>query len=115
MKYKGSCHCGAVAFEVEGEIEAAVACNCSICARKGALLWAAPRESLHVTAAEDTMSSYSFNRQAIVHRFCRTCGLHPFAEDAGEAEGRSAYINLRCLEDFDLGAIEVIDFDGRAL
>ena len=75
MKYKGSCHCGAVAFEVEGEIEAAVACNCSICARKGALLWAAPRESLHVTAAEDTMSSYSFNRQAIVHRFCRTCGL----------------------------------------
>lgn len=28
--YTGSCHCGRVAFEVEGTIT----CNCSICARK---------------------------------------------------------------------------------
>jgi hypothetical protein len=35
MLHKGSCHCGKVAFEVEGEFADAVACNCSICARKG--------------------------------------------------------------------------------
>lgn len=35
MSYKGSRHCGRVAFEVEGEINGAVACNCSICQRKG--------------------------------------------------------------------------------
>ncbi|HXE36967.1 MAG TPA: GFA family protein, partial [Azonexus sp.] len=33
MIYKGSCHCGRVAYEVEGEIKGAVACNCSICSR----------------------------------------------------------------------------------
>jgi len=33
--YKGSCHCGKVAFEVEGELAGAMACNCSICSRKG--------------------------------------------------------------------------------
>ena len=35
MLYKGNCHCGKVAFEVEGELTAAVACNCSICSRTG--------------------------------------------------------------------------------
>lgn len=43
MKYKSTCHCGNVAFEVEGELERATACNCSICSRKDALLWFAPR------------------------------------------------------------------------
>ena len=33
MKYNGSCHCGRVAFEAEGAIKEAVACNCSICQR----------------------------------------------------------------------------------
>jgi hypothetical protein len=35
MKYKGSCHCGRVAFEVEGTIESGLACNRSMCERKG--------------------------------------------------------------------------------
>ena len=33
MIYRGSCHCGKVAFEVEGEIRGALACNCSICSK----------------------------------------------------------------------------------
>ncbi len=35
MQYRGSCHCGNVAFEVEGELSGAMACNCSICSCKG--------------------------------------------------------------------------------
>jgi uracil-DNA glycosylase len=42
MKYHGSCHCGGIAFDVEGELSQAMACNCSICARKGALMWFVP-------------------------------------------------------------------------
>ena len=41
--HKGSCHCGNMKFEVEGELTQVVSCNCSICARKGALLWSVPR------------------------------------------------------------------------
>ena len=48
MLYRGGCHCGSVAFAIEGEVEAAVACNCSICARKGALLWSAPWNRLRM-------------------------------------------------------------------
>ena len=35
MKYRGSCHCDNVAFEAEGEIGELLACNCSMCRRKG--------------------------------------------------------------------------------
>lgn len=35
MKYQGSCHCGRIAFEVEGSIDSVLACNCSMCGRKG--------------------------------------------------------------------------------
>lgn len=115
MKYTGSCHCGAVAFEAEVEIEGAVACNCSICARKGALLWSVPRSRLDLLTPEEALGRYTFNKHAIVHRFCKTCGIHPFAEDAGADEGRSAYVNLRCLTDFDLAAVPLIEFDGRSL
>jgi hypothetical protein len=115
MAHRGSCHCGAVAFEVQGEIEAAVACNCSICARKGSLLWAVPRDQLRLLTAEDAMGRYTFNRHAIAHRFCKTCGIQPFSEDTAAGDERSAYVNLRCLEGFDVASVPVMAFDGRAL
>ncbi|AZO73697.1 MAG: GFA family protein [Mesorhizobium sp.] len=112
MLYKGSCHCGKVAFEVEGEIGGAVRCNCSICARKGALLWAVPHGSMRLVACGNDLGKYTFGRSAIAHRFCRTCGIHPF--DASQGSERSAYININCLEDVDLTAVQVFEFDGRS-
>ena len=79
MKYKGSCHCGKVAFEAEGELNGAMACNCSMCSRKGSLLWFVPREKLQL-AAEDDLGTYTFNKHVIKHRFCPTCGIHPYGE-----------------------------------
>jgi hypothetical protein len=115
MLYKGSCHCGKIAFELDGEISGALACNCSICSRKGALLWAAPRAKLRLLTSDEGLRSYTFNNHAIVHRFCETCGMHPFAEQENAEDGPAAYVNLRCIEGLDLKAIPVIEFDGRAL
>lgn len=115
MRYKGSCHCGKIGIEVEGELTAVVSCNCSICRRKGALLWAVPRESLNVRAREDDVGRYAFNKHQIEHRFCRTCGMQPFAEDAKSGMGSSAYVNVRCLDDVDLKALDIIEFDGRSV
>lgn len=115
MLYRGSCHCGGIRFEIEGELSTAVACNCSICSRKGALLWAVPRDRLRVQAADRDVGTYTFGRRAIEHRFCRVCGMQPFSEDTGAAPGRSAYVNIRCLEGVDPAAIPTIDFDGRSL
>jgi hypothetical protein len=115
MLYRGSCHCGQLAFEVEGELDAAIACNCSICSRKGALLWAVPHGNLRLFAAGDSIGTYVFNHRVIEHRFCRSCGIHPFAEDIAGKNPRSAYINIRCLKDIELASVPVIEFDGRSV
>lgn len=115
MIYKGSCHCGQVAFEVEGEIAAAMDCNCSICSRKGALLWFVPYDSLRLLTPETALSSYTFGDRSVQHKFCKTCGIHPFGEGADPSGNRMAAINVRCLEGVDLSEIPVEHFDGRAL
>jgi hypothetical protein len=114
MNYKGSCHCGGVAFEVEGDIEGALAYNCSICQRKGSLLWFVPREKLHLLTPEDAASSYTFNKHAIRHRICPVCGMHPYGEGTDPKGNAIAAINIRCIEDIDLSAIPVQHYDGRS-
>jgi len=114
MRYRGSCHCGAVAYEVEGEIESVLACNCSICQRKGALLWFVPRASLKLATPESASRVYQFNRHVIRHRFCPTCGMHPYA-DGTDAKGNAiAAVNVRCIEGIELEKIKVTHFDGRS-
>lgn len=115
MLYQGSCHCGHVAFEAEGEITQLMACNCSICSRKGALLWFVPRETIKLLTPDGNAASYSFGKQAIKHRFCPKCGMHPYGEGTGPDGTAMAAINARCLEDTDLTDIPVKQIDGRSL
>ena len=114
MKYRGSCHCGKVAFEVEGEVDSALACNCSMCQRKGSLLWFAPRERLRLLTPEENAATCEFNKHVIKHRFCKVCGMHPYAEGVDPKGNRVAAVNLRCLENFDLGSVPVHEYTGRA-
>lgn len=115
MKYHGSCHCGQVAFEVEGQIDGAMACNCSICQRKGSLLWFVPRDQLKLLTPESQMATYTFNKHVIRHYFCPTCGIHPVGEGSDPKGNAIAAINIRCLEDIELEAVPVTHYDGRAL
>lgn len=114
MNWKGSCHCGQIAFEVDGEITQVMDCNCSICSRKGSLLWFVPRQRLRLLTSEENMRTYMFGQQTISHRFCPTCGMHPFAEGVDPAGNRIAAINVRCLEGVDLASIPVQQVNGRA-
>ena len=115
MLYKGSCHCGQVAFEVEATIDQLMACNCSLCSKKGALLTFVPRANLRLTTPEDRLATYTFNKHVIRHRFCPTCGIHPFGEASDPSGKAMAAVNVRCLDDFDATALPVKQFDGRAL
>ena len=115
MLHKGSCHCGRVAFEVEGEVDKALACNCSICSRKGSLLWFVPLAKLHLKTPEDAAATYVFNKHVIRHRFCPECGIHPYGEGKAPDGSEVAAINIRCLETLDIDKVPVTHFDGRAL
>lgn len=115
MKYQGSCHCGQIAFEVEGELTGAMACNCSMCQRKGTLMWFVPRDQLRLLTPEDNASSYTFNKHVIQHRFCPKCGIHPYGEGVDPKGNRMAAINIRCLDNIALDAVPVKHYDGRSI
>ncbi|QSX79157.1 GFA family protein [Agrilutibacter solisilvae] len=115
MKHSGSCHCGKVAIEVEGQIDSVLSCNCSMCQRKGALLWFVPRERLQVIRGEGELATYTFNRHVIRHHFCPTCGIHPFGEGTGPDGAAMAAINARCLEGVELDTLPIHHYDGRSL
>lgn len=117
MLYQGSCHCGKLAFEVEGKLEGAMSCNCSICQRKGALMWFVPRSQLRWRAPPDAdaLGTYMFNKHVIQHHFCTTCGIHPFGEGKGPDGHAMAAVNIRCLDGVDLAAVPVQHYDGRAV
>jgi hypothetical protein len=115
MKYKGSCHCGKIAFEVEGDLHGAMACNCSMCYRKGSLMWFVPREQLRLLTLEKDLGTYTFNKHVVKHHFCQTCGVHPYGEGVDPKGNQMAAINIRCLEGIDLKSVPVQHFDGRSL
>lgn len=109
----GSCHCGAVRFTVQGEIDQVVECNCSHCSRKGFLLWFVPGEALSITAGAEHLTTYTFNKHAIAHRFCPTCGCQAFGQGSGADGIPTAAINIRCLEGVDLQSIKRVPVNGR--
>ncbi|HTK01733.1 MAG TPA: GFA family protein [Bordetella sp.] len=115
MLYQGSCHCGKIKFEAEGDIASATYCNCSICQRKGILMWFVPRSDLRLLTPEENVETYLFNKHAIAHRFCPTCGIHTYGERKSPSGEAMAAVNIRCIEGIDLEAIPVKHFDGRAL
>ena len=114
MAYSGSCHCGKIAYQVEGEIDRVIDCNCSHCSRKGYLLWFVPRESVSFERGEEELAAYTFNRHAIEHRFCPTCGTAPLAFGERPPGTKLAAINVRCLDGVDLAALETVKVDGRS-
>lgn len=115
MTYNGTCHCGAVAYEVEGEIQGVIQCNCSICHRKGAPLWFVPSAQFRIVKGEDALKSYTFRKHVIKHRFCTTCGIHTHGEGVDPKGNAMAAINLRCLEGVELDQVDIQPFDGRSM
>ncbi len=114
MAYEGSCHCGAVAFTVEGDVPTeAMSCNCSHCRRKGFLLSFVPVEQFRLDKGADQLASYLFYKHNIEHQFCKTCGTQPFA--TGQLRGaKMQAINLRCVPAIDLDALTIKQVDGAS-
>ena len=115
MTHRGSCHCGRIAFEVDGDIAQVMECNCSICSRRGYLLWFVPRTQLRLATPESDLATYTFNKRRVQHHFCPTCGCAPFGFASDETGNAHAAVNVRCLEGIEPSTLKVVHFDGRSL
>ena len=114
-RHTGSCHCGKIAFEFEGDpITEGTECNCSMCGRKGAIMHFLPEAGFRLTTPRENLATYRFNKHAINHHFCRACGTAPFS-DGKDAKGNVMLaVNLRCVEGVDPRALKINFHNGIA-
>ena len=112
--YTGSCHCGAVKFEVRTALTPATRCNCSLCRRRGALMSPAFHVSdLRIVEGQAALSLYQFNSRVARHFFCKVCGVYPFHQTRKDAQAWR--VNLGCLDAVDSYALAHTLADGASL
>ena len=115
MAFGGSCHCGGMAFAVDGDMPTAgMACNCSHCGRKGFILTFVPAETFRLEKGAELLTRYMFNKHRIEHLFCRDCGVQAFAEGKMPDGSPMRAINLRCVDGIDVDALEIEHVDGKS-
>jgi hypothetical protein len=112
-RYTGSCHCGAVRFEIEAVIDRVTECNCSICRRKAILHHRVAPDRFRLLSGDGELGTYQFGTMTAKHHFCKTCGIHVFTRPRAAPELYT--VNVRVLEDFDVvrEAPEIVQFDGQ--
>ena len=106
----GSCHCGAVAFQVDAEIVELTTCDCSLCVKKNAVMAKVHESALTITAGEDLLSLYQWNSGRARHYFCSRCGIYTFHRKRAAPDHYG--VNVFCLDGFDASAIPVRETEG---
>lgn len=112
MKYTGGCHCGAVRYEVETTLEQVLECNCSHCHKKGLLLNFVDKDKFTLLQGRENLTEYNFNKKAIRHLFCKTCGVQSFAEGVTFPK---MCVNVRCLDGVEPKDLTITPYNGKDL
>ncbi|UYO01049.1 MAG: GFA family protein [Devosia sp.] len=130
MTLTATCHCGATRIALPAPPTHAKSCNCSFCARTGAI-WAyyKPGELTFLSLAGDSTYSPSGMNH---HHFCSTCGMQTWGDSPdwaslynndgtpknGDANAmpteRTYAVNLNLIDDLDWAAVTVEKVDGRS-
>ena len=112
--FSGGCHCGLVRFDVTADLSQVIACNCSICTKRGALWTFVPPEQFALRAGADELVDYQFNKKVIHHLFCRRCGVGSFSRGHQPGGGEMIAVNVRCLDGIEPASLSPAPFDGKS-
>ena len=112
-RYFGSCHCGAVKFRVDAQIDELTTCDCSLCVKKNALMAKVHESALTILEGEDRLSLYQWNTRRAQHRFCSVCGVYTFHRKRSAPDHYG--VNIFCLDGFDAAGIPVRATEGRGM
>ena len=112
-RYTGSCHCGAVRFEIESDFPELTACDCSICRRKNALMVKVPETQFKLLAGEESLTLYQFHTHTAKHYFCKHCGIYVFHNKRSAPDHYG--VNVFCLKDFDPDSVPVRATEGASM
>lgn len=112
--YQGSCHCGAVRFEVDVDLSLGTGqCNCSICWKRGNWSVIVKPDAFRLLAGEQSLRGLRPKTEGTTQQ-CVVCGLQPFGRgDLPPLGGPYCSVNVRCLDGVDLSGVPVRYVDGR--
>lgn len=101
----GTCHCGAVVFQVElvNDLENLRRCNCSLCMRKGAVMADVPLDKLTILAGADKLTLYQWNTRTAKHYFCSICGI--YTHHQRRSDPTRFGFNVGCIEGIDVNRL----------
>jgi hypothetical protein len=110
--YAGSCHCGAVRFEVRlsDGFNTIRRCTCSFCRMRGAVAVSAQLGGIRFIQGEEALTSYRFNTGTAEHFFCSCCGIYTHHQRRSNTAQYG--VNVACLEGispFAFAEVPVLD------
>jgi hypothetical protein len=114
-KHVGSCHCGAVRFEVKlDDPGAGTRCNCSVCTKTGVTGSIVKPAAFALLSDESALGSYAWGAKISTRYFCKHCGVHCFGKGfLAEIGGDFVSVNMACLEGVDVSLLKIVHWDGR--
>ena len=131
MPLIATCHCGATKIELPHPPTQAKECNCTYCARTGAVWGYYQVGDMNFLSQRDE-KVYSASDGMNLHHFCGTCGMQTWGDSPDWASmynndgtskngdpnafptARTYAINLRLIDDLNWSTIAVEKIDGRS-
>ncbi len=122
--YQGACHCGRVKFEVVADIEQVRVCDCSVCKKRGALIYRVEEQNIRFNTPLGDLTLYKWGTFTGKDYFCPVCGIMPFrrpstptaTELAGGVKPFDGWaVNTRCLEGFDIASVPKVEISGSKI
>lgn len=113
LLHTGSCHCGAVRFDVLLDATTGSRCNCSPCTKIGALTKMVQPVAFQLRTPAEALREYRCGPIGARY-FCRTCGVYCYMQGSlEEVGGDFVSVNLLALDDLDPSLVRVEYWDGR--
>jgi hypothetical protein len=114
-RHAGSCHCGAVRFEVELDLgQGGGRCNCSICVKISSFNTIVKPAAFRLLSGEDALGVYEWGAKVSRRYFCKQCGVHCFGRGhLAELGGDFVSVSLNALDGVELAGLNVVYWDGR--
>lgn len=122
--YLGACHCKAVRFEIDAQIDHIRVCDCSICAMRGGQMFRVPATAMRLHTPIENLTTYRWGSLTAIDYFCPICGILPFRRPSQPTQSELQLgmrpfdgwaINTRCLDGFRPDSVPVVPINGRRL